>query len=529
MRPHKRLLLSISLVLTGMLGYGQDTLSVYFQFGSPKVDPGQFETLNSIPERFTLADVRGVRFIGMADSVGSLEDNLKLSQKRARNVARYCKRILPKEIPTRLAALGERSRKDPAKSRRVDIVFFLKDNVLPDSSASTKDTLKETVPCFYIDYKLLHRNHTRTVIKREKEYTHIEVGAKDRQKGRQYYWASENDSGALVTHKVKWKSQPTGNHWWSERRFTTSIPQPAFEKYKVFTLENPPCTTCAEDLEANRAITLEDTCLQVDRFLQDNLQIRPLLFKRKYVKARVPREYVDLEDQYFIGCDMDQKLKWYTQRGPLRKHYYFAKLPRYTTRVGNITRVMKCCAGNPEPSECNSPLSCIPVNCAGADEAVYLTIEIGNNLHQNTHAPYIMAGVTKAEGDHFGSLMFGTDIETGLYSSLRYRYHIFQFPFGSMLPVARWHRPEMNTKVFAYGQAYIGTELRMRTGGEETDFLEQNIHLGVAYTNAKRTALIPRIFVQQGIGIDFFKHNADGLYFPLQMGMDVNLIRLVKW
>lgn len=50
--------------------------------------------LDNISSRYDLAEVDSVHYTGMADSVGDVKANLKLSKKRAQETASYCKRFL---------------------------------------------------------------------------------------------------------------------------------------------------------------------------------------------------------------------------------------------------------------------------------------------------------------------------------------------------------------------------------------------------------------------------------------------------
>ena len=509
-----------------------DTLSVYFDFGKHKLEPDQFETLNRIPELYSMEALYGVRFIGMADSVGSIEDNIKLSERRARAVAKYCRNIIPRKVPVRMAALGERARKDPAYSRRVDVVFFLReteaeplvaDSTLPDTSDNSQ-------PCFVIDNKLIHRSHIRTVLNKEREYTFIEIDPAARKKGRKLFWAEDNAEGEFVTHKVKWRNAYTGKRWWAKRRMVTSIPKTSFDQYRIFYLDPPPCDSCAEDLAANRAIVGADTCIQVDRFLMANIQYKPFPFRRrKKARIRAPREYVDLNSRYFIGCGQQEELVWTTKRGYFRKQYYFARLPWYDDySLWNITRMMSCCRARHEPSDCDLR-TCEPVPCVSVGEDAFLNLEIGNNLYVDQARPYAMVGVVKEFSGHRFTLMGGTDTDWGFYGSGRYQFHFASFPFFKVLPFSQWHTPDPRSGIEVYPRLYAGTELRTHQGRNAPNYLEQNIHLGIAITNAARGAFISRVFIQQGAAIDYLRNNSMDPYFPFQVGINMNLVRVDWW
>src|SRR3972149_6319800 len=96
-------------MLTAVHLHGQDAISIYFEFGLYKIPNNQLKTLNDIPNKYDLSDLDSVHFIGVADSVGDFKSNLKLSEKRARNVSKYFARLIPVHISSKITALGERT------------------------------------------------------------------------------------------------------------------------------------------------------------------------------------------------------------------------------------------------------------------------------------------------------------------------------------------------------------------------------------------------------------------------------------
>src|SRR4051812_5290427 len=98
------------LILSGSARlYGQDTLSVYFQSGSSDIEDNQLNVLNSIPMRFDLSELDSVHYIGVADSIGDLKSNIRLSEKRAIKTSHYCKRLFPENYLYKTTAMGERA------------------------------------------------------------------------------------------------------------------------------------------------------------------------------------------------------------------------------------------------------------------------------------------------------------------------------------------------------------------------------------------------------------------------------------
>ena len=167
MRAHILLLF----VLAQNLVWSQDTLSVYFAFGSTRIQPSEQTQLAQIPVHFDVSSLDSVLFIGYADSVGNRRANVRLSEKRAAAVAKYCKKTFA-GVPNRIAAKGEGSHQQDEVNRRVDILLFY-DREVPSEK---EEILESTDPrCFYVDFHALRYCHVRTVKKRKKEYVMIEA------------------------------------------------------------------------------------------------------------------------------------------------------------------------------------------------------------------------------------------------------------------------------------------------------------------------------------------------------------------
>lgn len=69
----------------------QDTLHINFEFGSNRINKSQKLKLDSLPINFDVFQLDSVVYIGMADTVGNIDANLKLSYKRAVAVNSYFK------------------------------------------------------------------------------------------------------------------------------------------------------------------------------------------------------------------------------------------------------------------------------------------------------------------------------------------------------------------------------------------------------------------------------------------------------
>jgi len=505
--------------------FGQDTISIYFEFGQSKIPDEQLIPLNAIPTLYDLSDLDSVYFIGMADSVGDLESNFDLSEKRARNVAKYCERIINTTLPVRVKALGESLNDEKWKNRRVLVIFFFKPVQPEEDEIQNENKIKES--CYYIDYHLLHHSHIRTITKRKKNLVLIETTLPDLKKKKEQYYGSTTKNGEFIVKKVKWAFLRTGKLWWSQTRYVATIPEEDFKKYKIFKVGDLPCDSCSEDFRNKAFIINEDTCMQVDYFVMENMQIKRSLFNRTSVEIRVPREYINYEDKYYIGCGYENELIWTTKKGKRKQNYFYSHLPLYFNYLGNITRVMKCCKSNPEPSECDKKLIYNSIFCS-AKGGLTLNAELGTYYQQSKITPYIAIGLFKEGSFSRVSLFVGTDNKLSIYSSLRYQIHIISFPYNILNPFSTWQSPKQQQVIYRYGRLYLGTELKSRFILNNPYHLEQNIHIGFAAVNTNYNAIIPRIFLEYGIGYDYLGVYSKRVYSIVQLGLNIKIARFKK-
>ena len=529
-------LFGIILFLISSVLIGQDTVSVYFEFGSTKISANQFETLNAIQTKYNLSGLDSIHFIGVADSIGNLKSNVKLCTKRAKNVFNYCKQLLPQNIPTKIIALGESTQLEINKNRRVDIVLFFQlpqTEELEEKEIIEKEIIGKENRCFNIDYVVLHRCHIRTITKRKKEFVVVETTYPKLLVNKTYYSGSKDKNGVFVPKKVKWVSQPTGRKgslWKEQTLYTATIPKKDFETYKIFEVSQFPCDSCSEDFMRSEKISKANSCIQVDRFLMDHLQFKKTFLSASLVNIRVPREYVTIEDQYYIGCGLSHRLKWEIKKGKRKKIYYYSKLPKYYTPRGNylvnITKISECCKSKPDPSECDAAL----VSCGGDGGGSLpfgFNIEAGNYYQQKTMMPYAAIGKSVRFFYSRVNFLVGTDTKRSFYSSLKYQYNLIIFPLDMFNPIDSWKDlADDKSKNWApwIGKIYTGTELKTRINKEIGNYLEQNIHVGLsAETMNNKYAFIPKVFIQYGLGFDYLGFNSRTVYPVIQAGINIGI------
>lgn len=522
----KKLICILCIIIAAVRAFGQDTLSVYFETGKSKITENHIRILNAIPTKYDLSDLDSILYIGSADPIGNFQSNLKLSEKRAKNIANYCKSLFPEDIKLTVIALGTLSNQEYAKSRKVDIVFYFnsdkeneEDGTVIIDSASVADY------CYYIDYQLLKRSHIRTITKQRKEYVMIEALLPDLKKKKEHYYGTMNPNGNFEIHKVKWVYRSMGKEWWRSQQMTATIPKKDFETYKIFKIADAPCTACNENFAEQTEIVNENKYIHLDTFLMRKIQFKVPFLRRNRVSIRVPKEYVLINETYYIGCSLKDKLHWSTKKGKKKQKYYYAQLPVVDGYVSNISRLMSDCKYEPERSRCDKHIYS-GAAFAGGGDLLSLNAEVGVRYFASKIVGY--ASITASKEWDYSRIVAQFAIEHNLryHGALNYQYHFFTFPFYKTKDFFGWASPTDYPLFSKYARFYIGAELRSGINKEKKTYIEQGLFLGFVVVNYD--LFLSRIYIQGGAGIDYLSNLSSTFYPTIQAGITMKIIRFNK-
>ena len=248
----------------------------------------------------------------MADSVGSVNANKKLVEKRAREVAKFSRRYFTTEPEIRIFSKGELQQSDQARSRRVDVVFYssAKDVIKYDSAIITYN-----IPmCLERADSLLHRSLVKLISFRRKEYVSIETNSynsydKVFYSARQFRIDSITDS--IAVYKLRWRRGQIKDKVYDVTNYYTRVLKADYDQFGVFTMDTA-CEGCGF-LKENYAKGVELTtqeCWQVDRFLMENSEAKRKKGDVFMATIRVPKSFINFEDKYYVGCNYTTPLKW---------------------------------------------------------------------------------------------------------------------------------------------------------------------------------------------------------------------------
>lgn len=503
----------------------QDTLSLYFKFGESKISKTTQEILESIPNDFETNSLDSIVFIGYADSVGSFLNNLKLSKKRALKVAEITRGLLDIHLISRIQAEGEKSKSDLSPNRRVDILFYYPE-IEEKEILVPKDSVE--MVCYQPDFRLLSKCNIVTRKRGKKKYINIILDDAQWLSERDLYYAHLNRDKSVSLKKVKWRKKKTGKNWWQKRRMFLSIPKEDFQFKFLFYLKEEPCDSC--DLhwnEKSKRVRLAQ-CLQADIYIMNNSQFKTLFLRPNKVKIRVPRIFVDTSSRYFIGCKMEEEIKWSTNRR--EKEYLYTTLPISGTHLPNITKVMNCCIDDPLPENCNQKiLACGFSSKNQPTPFLNLISEFGIDYSEQNTTAYLMAGFREYHKKNRFEFLTGFDTDFRYLASLRYQRSLFKMPLNYLSPVSEWQDNMVRQRIKGNldFNIYYGSGIHSKVSIENIE-LEHNVHFGLSLDSRDAFARITRYFIQFGPSLDYFNLENRKLYFTGRIGMNFRLFSFKK-
>lgn len=515
--------------MTGLLSYGQDTTSIYFEFGSSKLNNNAENVLTVIPTQITTSIVDSIQFIGYADSVGRWDENVRLSLRRAKNAQKYLRQFYPKDLTYSMYAKGEGQLKDASKNRRVDVIVFY---TRSDDDEDPVEVIENVEPrCFEVDFLALQYCNARVITKNKKEYVYIEALPNENLKNKGHYFVKEDSKNGNTVQRVRWKLKKTGSLWWKSNRYVTTIPKSSYDKYQFFTLSPGPCDGCSEEIFTKDTIIMTIAKYYPDGFLASVMQAKVRFFGGGMVKIRVPREYVNLNESYFYGSHPysminNYNLEWESKRSKRKSDYYFAKLQLLNGRVPYIKKytLTTVCVNDYE----NGGKGCGWNGCGGVfgfpRTEFQINAEPGAFYHNDTLTGYLTMGVSYTTQMTYTALNLGLNTHLGLYANGSFKYHFFSFPFQALNPKNVWSS-NTNYSITTFGRLYTGIQAKTSYNESYQSFLEANFHLGMVTVNTEMKSLFPRIYIQGGIAKDFLNRVNSNFYPYGEVGITMNIGR----
>lgn len=484
--------------------------TVYFRFGKSQPEKTELEKLDKWLAEIDPVEIDSIALIGYADSVGKIENNLKLSLKRAQYVHKHITGTYPFVGLVKTLAKGEKNKKIEDKDRRVLVKVWIsqqKTLEIPDTIDRSENMLKK---CYLVDYELLQKCFVsyRKMKKGEFALLYLETADFSSKSKIKYYYITY-DSGVKVLHPVKWMTKTSGKKWYEKKRVEALLPASSFKNNKIVYYEKLSCDSCFKDTLAATKY-YNGVCHGPDFFLNKNIRLRLIFLNFRKIRVKAPALFVDSSITYLDGNTL-QTLVWTSKRR--KPEFKYSKLDFTGFRTNGIFRKLPCCGFR----------GCGGFGCLSPYNKCFF-IETGYNRLKRENLPYLGLGfrgyINNSELEFLGFVnnkgFVNYKFDPGL--RLKFSSHIADFPLFVLSPFHSWHTAESLNGQLNYFvlRLYAGTEFRK---GFIYKYSEQDVFIGIS--NARYSKI--SYFIQYGAGYRF-----QGLYEQkinrlFQAGLKYNL------
>lgn len=410
------------LFFIGNFSYAQnaDTLPVYFDFGEFNLKQGQIKRLNVIAIFFDANDIDSIYFIGMTDTIGSIEDNQQLAEKRATEVKNYVKKFFPNKTKMVVVSKGESKNGKMEKNRRVDVIFYFTPNI--DDAIGSGIDGDVLISCYQRADTILKRAIIKEFQRGKKEFVELKVIMSDSLFKRIFYSArSYQDSPEkLDLYKLKWSKTSLYYYNAKESIYSTKLLKEDFDRFSIFsitldTLNLSKCCFKSSEYVFSRGAYDEDVYL-IDKILMSQSKIRYRSYGRYHVLYRVSKEWVDPDFDYFEGCDTLRKIDFrdianHRKHNRMKRHlesksaskvnraqkkldkskYYYWSFKYNPVGINQVVRKFKVCNLENNPSDCRELINPL---CFYYDiPCIYLRLQSGYLNFQELNSFFVVGAV----------------------------------------------------------------------------------------------------------------------------------------
>jgi hypothetical protein len=502
--------------------HGQDTIRIYFEFGSSKISYESEQVLRDLKNRFDLHSVELVEFTGYADSIGNLKSNLRLCEKRAKNAYNVCQGDFKPTVEVNILAKGEGTKASLDENRRVEIVLHYDEMKEKEGPLEIIENMNPR--CFFVDFEALQFCNLREITKGRKKYVYIEALDIGLFTEREHYYAIRNNSGKVTIQRLRWKKKVTGKLWWRKTRYVAFIPKESFDRFQFFTLEDAPCTGCKEEILTKDTVIMNVAKFYTDYFLLTNMQAKQRFIDQNQLKVRVPKEYVDLNETYYFTGNPGGIVEWTTRDfGSKNKNYYFADIELYNGKMPEIQHLYSTtvCLNTSTWKDWNArPWYCGFVNDRGNAIRNILSIDPGVFYHNDSLVGYLALGVNYID-DHSFSFQAGINTHASLYAAANYRFNLLSFRMRALSIRDNWVDPfELNMSSFANTivRPYVGLDTKTSFNQGYQSFFEANVNAGFLVRLPIKN-WVGDFFIQGGVSYDFLQRINTQAYGYGQIGV----------
>jgi len=519
----RRIIFIILLVICCINSSAQTVFKIYFEYGKSTPKENQLQNFDEWFINLDFTKIDSITLVGFADSVGKIENNIKLSLKRTEFVRKYIqKKYVGQRFRIYQYGKGEKRKKIEDKDRRVEVKVWLSADFIPQEiDTATKEI--SSVKCYLVDNEMLQACFISYVKIKNKNYAKLYIENEDYfyYKKTKYFYITR-DSGKTFLNKVKWTPKNSGNLTFKRQRYETLIPKESFLANKIVYYETRSCDSCFRDSIYGTGYKIGDSCMANDIFLSRNLEWRPKFFNMNYIKIRVPKMFTDSSLIYYEGGG--PTINWIKKRKKSAFKYATFRTQVYSNQYHfqTISRKRKCCnirwdwyPGRPNICCC----------CCGGDwsfPSKTINLEIGVNRLKSINTPYVGLNYYFELGKYDGRFLTGIDTSALLLFTVKIQRPIISVPLKLINPFHYVWKSARNTSINQDNlfECIIGAEVRTGFFKANSEFGELNVFGGLRFTYGNN-----RIFIHEGASFRYFGLYSRGLYSNLQFGFERLLFR----
>lgn len=511
----RKSLFIISLVFSCSIN-AQSIFRIYFEYGKTEPKIEQIEKFNKWFEKLDYNQIDSIVLVGFADSVGKIENNIKLSLKRTEYIKKNIKKNYfdrKSNLDIRQYGKGEKNKKIEDKDRRVEIRVYLKPPKLEDEVDSVGIEVADN-KCYIVDYEMLQTCFVSYTNIKNRRYVKLYMEKEDYLLYKKIpYFYYTYDSSKIILNKVRWKSKTSGIKSFQRPRYETLIPLESYLKNKVVYYEPKSCDSCFKDTLIGLAYLGKSICMAEDIFLNRNVEWKPRFLNPFKVAIRVPKMFTDSSLTYY---KMDgQAIAWKIKKRKPEyhyavfntflsyNHYYFSK----------IYRKKPCCFIK------NHKLNSGGFVCGGVRYSYKsnIILEVGFNRLNKENLPYIGLAFNTDIKKIETRLLTGIDLEIRPILGVKLQKSIFKLPLSFLYPSFYvWKRASNATGRIPNPNTFevlTGTEARFGFNIQNNGFAEQIIFAGLRVFSGRH-----QIFLQKGLSYRYHGQYASDFYSSFQIG-----------
>lgn len=275
--------------------YAQEVLKHTFLFESGKDKiTGNNDKLIILLEDIDIA-IDSIRVMGYTDSIGRIDKNKKLADRRIQSVVNFINPYLSSNPKTQTINRGERNINHDYRDRRVDLVVYYKKSIIQISQNTKIDIDTNSMNCFKLAKSIIDNSKQDSIVIDNFKYMRLSTPFVPNFNIEYYY--SKDSNTVTKINWVKYKRKES-----TFFKYYALIPLKSYKQYRVFTLEPGPCHAC----HLNTSMYHPGIASMEVDYLKDKIEYKKIPFTRNKLMVRIPTYLIsNANGLSYMGQEVD--------------------------------------------------------------------------------------------------------------------------------------------------------------------------------------------------------------------------------